>query len=279
MALTDTQLGVVELYKIVLAGNYSATACFTNGNTDVIYDGNTYQAIPITRSNIGYHSNLEVDKVEITFGLVSVTVGTLNLTIPKLVKSDFLKNAHIYIYLYDTENSVSLQTLFEGYLTGDINYNRGTITASFGSILDKLKDKFPKLIYSEFCNHNLFNSYCGLTKASYLHTATCTVGSTTTMVYGNVLFSTTHALGYWDKGELIFTSGNNNGISKTIRKHYDGYVILNTPLPYIPSISDSFNVYPGCDKSGIACATKFDTDNYDNFLGFETIPNTETLYS
>jgi uncharacterized phage protein (TIGR02218 family) len=278
MALTDTQLKVVELYKIVLAGNYSATAYFTNSNENIIYDTNTYQAIPITRSNIGYHSNLEVDKVDLTFGLVGITVGTLNLTIPKLVKNDFLKNAHVYIYLYDVENSVVLQTLFEGYLTGDITYNKGTITASFGSILDKLKDKFPKLIYSEFCNHNLFNSYCGLTKATYLHTATCTTGSTTTMLYANTLFSSTHTVGYWDKGEISFTSGNNNGVSKTVRKHYDGYVTLNTPLPYTPSISDTFNIYPGCDKSGFTCATKFDTDNYANFLGFETIPNPETLY-
>lgn len=276
MALTDTQLKVVELYKIVLTGNYSATAYFTNSNENITYDSSIYQAIPITRSNIGYHSNLEVDKVDVTFGLVSITVGDLNLTIPKLVKNDFLKNAHIYIYLYDVENEVVLQTLFEGYLTGDINYNRGTITASFGSILDKLKDKFPKLIYSEFCNHNLFNTYCGLTKASYLQTSTCTVGSTTTMVYADALSTATFTLGYWDKGEIVFTSGDNTGVSKTVRKHYNGYIVLNTPLPYLPSIADSFNIYPGCDKSGVTCATKF--NNYANFLGFETIPCPETLY-
>ena len=276
MSLSSTTLSVAELYKVVLGNGYTASAYFTNHDTSISYNGATYQPIPIARTNISYHSDLQVDKVDVSFGLVGLTIGDRDLTIPQVIRADFLKNAHLYIYLYDTANSALLSTLFEGFLTGDISYNQGVVTCSFGSILDKLQQKFPHLIYSEFCNHNLFDTYCGLIKADYKSTGTVIAGTTKSLIYANVFSFSIQSEGYWDKGEIMFTSGDNENISRTIKKHYSGYVDLMSPFPFFPKEDDTFDVYPGCDKSGETCDTKF--SNYDNFFGFETIPKPEVLY-
>lgn len=272
--LTATQLKITELYIFEMTNG--AIARFTNHSANVAYGGNTYQAIPIKRSNIAYHSELQVDKVTITLGIIGVTVGAASHTIPQIIKRGFIKNAHVYIYLVDYVALDSTTLLFEGWATGGISYNQGELTVDCSSLLDKLNAKFPKYIYSEFCQHQLFGLYCGLTKASYLESGTATAGTTTQIIYASVFAFSNHASGYWLRGEITFTSGDNNGISRSIVEHGDGYI--KTLVPFIDTIAvgNTFSVYPGCDKSGATCESKF--NNYSNFFGFEYCPSPSVLY-
>ena len=272
--LTTTELTITELY--VIETDNGAIARFTNHGVNIVYDGNTYQSIPIKRTSITYHSELQVDKVTITMGIVGLIFGTTSFTIPQVVKRGFLKNAHVYIYLIDYVALDSVKLIFEGWGTCGVSYNQGELTIGCGSLLDKLNDKFPKFVYSEFCQHKLFDTYCGITKATYLHTGTATAGSTTQIIYASVFAFSNHAQGYWLRGEITFTSGNNDGVGRSIVAHGDGWI--RTLINFVDSITDgdTFNVYPGCDKSGSTCESKF--SNYDNFFGFETIPKPEVLY-
>ncbi len=54
----------------------------------------------------------------------------------------------------------------------------------------------------------------------------------------------------------------------------NGLFILTQPLPYAPAASDTFTVYPGCDKSQRTCKLKF--NNLANFGGFPYTPTPET---
>ncbi len=270
---TPTKLTLTEIYEITFADG--AIAYFTSHDKDIIYDANTYQAIPITRGPVRYHTNLQVDKVDISFGLVGVKIGTKQLSIPEVIRRDFIRNAHVKIYIIDYITLTDTKLIFEGWVTGKISHNAGIITVGVGSLLDKLKEKFPKLIYSEFCNHQLYNSYCGLTKANYLVQDSAATNSDRQNIYSTVFAFSTQAEGYWDKGELKMTSGNNNGVSRSILKHYDGHIKLTLPFSEDIQIADTFDVWPGCDKSGQTCDEKF--SNYNNFFGFEYIPKPEVL--
>ena len=53
-----------------------------------------------------------------------------------------------------------------------------------------------------------------------------------------------------------------------------GIFVLTQPLPYAPAASDTFTVYPGCDKSQRTCQLKF--NNIVNFAGFPYVPAPET---
>lgn len=272
---TSTQLTLAELYEITLSTG--AVAYFTSHDANITYDAQTWQAIPIGRSNIAYHNDLQVDKVEISVGIVGVTIGATLLTIPQIIKRDYLRNAHVRVLLVDYEVLDSEKLLFEGWITGAVSYNAGILTASVGSILDKLNNKFPKVIYSETCNHTLFSTACGLTKSSYLSTGACSTASDQNTIYSTIFnITTAYPQDYWLRGEIKFTSGSNQDIQRTIASHSTaGSVTVMVPFPETVAGSDAFDAYPGCDKTGAMCSTRF--NNYANFFGFEFIPKPELI--
>lgn len=272
--LASPELKVAELYIITL--NNGIVARFTSHNANLNYGGNLYQAIPIKRSAIQYHTDLQVDKVEVEMGIVGISVGLKQYSIPQIIRYDFLRDSKIEIYAVNWDTLIDAVLLFEGNVTGTISYNQGTLSINCGSILDRLKDNFPKFIFSEFCQHQLYNQYCGVNKASYKEQSTVGASSTQLLIYSSIFAFSAHAEGYWGKGEIKFTGGNNQGLSRTVRKHYDGYVKILVPFSEPIEVGDEFEVWPGCDKSGATCNSKF--GNYTNFFGFEYIPRPETMY-
>jgi len=368
---TKTELTVAELYEITIQDG--SVAYFTSHDKDLVYGGNTYQAIPIKRTRVNYHTDLQVDKVDITLGLIGIQVGTKNMSIPEVIRRGYLRNAHVKIRAVDYEALADDKLLFEGWASGEVTYNGGMLQVSVGSILDKLSDKFPKLVYSETCNHNLFSisnqptkyTLCELDSALWLVSGTVIMpitftgaglddmatsgsyGKTGSLSYqividatgtpdtfkwsnnGGVTFQATgvaitgvaqllengiyvtfpattgHTLadlwdfkvgsrqiiyadvfdwalnptyteGWWEKGKLQPTSGNNDTVIRSVVKHSQGYVKLMIPLPEDLVVGDTFSAYPGCDKTGKTCDEKF--SNYTHFLGFEYIPSPDTFF-
>jgi hypothetical protein len=80
--------------------------------------------------------------------------------------------------------------------------------------------------------------------------------------------------GYYDNGQIIFTSGINNGLVKAVKSYFDQQFLFNSPLPFAPSAGDTFIAYPGCDKTQATCTNKF--GNLVNFEGFPYVPAPET---
>jgi uncharacterized phage protein (TIGR02218 family) len=276
MSLTGTELKLAELYMFTLKNG--VVAYFTSHDANLVYGGHTYQAIPIQRGSISYHSDLQIDTVDINMGLIGILIGTAQYTIPQIIRREFLRQANVKIYLVNYTTLAQELLLFDGYISGDISYNAGILTLNCGSILDRLNDKFPRLIYTEFCQHNLFDSRCGLIKGSpWSMNASVAANSTTSVIY-NASFAYVGfaAPGFWTKGEIKMTSGSNDDISRSIRSHGDGYIILLKQFDETITVGDTFTVYAGCDKTGTTCADKF--SNYVNFFGFEYIPKPETMY-
>ena len=80
--------------------------------------------------------------------------------------------------------------------------------------------------------------------------------------------------GYYDNGQIIFTSGVNNGLVKAVKSYFDQQFLFNSPLPFAPSAGDTFIAYPGCDKTQATCTNTF--GNLVNFEGFPYVPAPET---
>ena len=96
----------------------------------------------------------------------------------------------------------------------------------------------------------------------------------------NATFNTnlTQADGYFDQGQITFTSGANNGLSRLIKsfKHTSGAITLATPLPTAPAAADTFTALPGCDLSMATCTSKF--SNLLHFRGTPFVPTPETAF-
>lgn len=273
--LTQNTLTLAELYEVEMVNGLLLYV--TSHDRQIEYDGKTYLAVPVQRGPISYHSNLQVDKVEVTIGIVGITVGEKVVTAAQMVKRDYLRNAHVRVLLVDFVALDDDKLLFEGWVTGGVSLNAGSLTLSVGSILDRLQQKFPKLIYSEFCQHRLFDARCSLVKGDYEATGTAGAGSDASIIYSAVFAFSAYAEGYWMRGEVKMTSGNNDLVSRSVIEHGDGYVRLINPFPESLAVGDTFSAWPGCDKKGETCVSKF--DNHANFFGFEYIPKPEEIWT
>lgn len=105
----------------------------------------------------------------------------------------------------------------------------------------------------------------GLTEALIVQ-----AGSTVNKLISNSL----RASGFYDNGQITFTSGTNAGLTKAVKQYIAPQLTFNSPLPFVPSAGDTFIAYPGCDKTQSTCATKF--NNLVNFEGFPYVPTPET---
>lgn len=277
MNYTLTQLKLAELYKIQLSsGTY---LYYTRHNTDLTYQSNIYKALPIKRSSISYYSNLQIDKVDLNIGLVGVTVGAGSYTIPQVIERGWLRKAHIWVYLVDWSLLNSDTLIFEGFITGAISYNQGILSLEVNSILDKLNVQFPKKIYTELCSHSLYEIgifTCNVAKATFKVTGSVTSSADKFTISSSTFNFSSHASGWWLGGKILLTSGSNNGVERSIIKHLDGSIGVITAFPDTIAASVTFDVYPGCNKTGVICESKF--NNFSNFFGFELIPKPETLY-
>ena len=87
--------------------------------------------------------------------------------------------------------------------------------------------------------------------------------------------------GFYDLGTIEFTSGVNNGITRTVKSYTKGEfgalssISLAVPLVTACSYLDTFNIYPGCNKSLNVCTTKF--ANTDNFRAEPFVPAPESV--
>jgi len=123
------------------------------------------------------------------------------------------------------------------------------------------------------CRHTLFSPGCTLNSASWAVGGTVAVGSTVS----TVLATLGQAGGWFSLGRIVFTSGINNGNSRSVKLHTAGApasLALIAPLPAAPAPGDTFTVYPGCDKQQATCGGKF--GNVLNFGGQPYVPQPET---
>lgn len=274
--LTPALLRITELYKFKLSDN-DTYMYFTPHDKDIPFDdgdGNgvqIYNKFPIKRGPVDYHINLQVDLVQISMGIIGLVVDeTFSYTIPQVIKNGFLREAEVTITRLDYMVLTS-QVIFTGRITGNIEYTQGTLRVHVGSLLDRLKDMVPNYLYKELCNHKLYGQYCELTKADWKETGTADAGSTTSKIFDATFLFSNQPLDYWFQGEIRFTSGENTSISQTIVVHGDGFIETMLPFPNAVALNDAFDCWPGCQKDGITCDTKF--DNYDNNGAFEYVPN------
>jgi hypothetical protein len=80
--------------------------------------------------------------------------------------------------------------------------------------------------------------------------------------------------GYYDNGQIVFTSGPNAGLTKAVKQYFGRTFFFNSPLPFMPNAGDTFTAYPGCDKTQNTCTSRF--NNLANFGGFPYVPVPET---
>jgi uncharacterized phage protein (TIGR02218 family) len=161
--------------------------------------------------------------------------------------------------------------LFTGQVT-ETQVGSTTAKLTVSSDLILLNIQMPRNLYQPGCINSVYDTGCTASRATFARYGTVT-GGTQSSVNSDL---TSQADGYFALGEIIFTSGLNSGVKRTIKTSSAGVLGLSYPLPKVTAIGDTFTAYAGCDKRDTTCSGTF--NNIPNFRAFPYIPVPEVAY-
>lgn len=270
-----------DLIRVDLLGGW--TYRYTSLDRDVEWDGDVYGAGGWSgailgdrgqRTRLRQATGLAADEARFTIIPRAAEIGGLSFA------------AAVQRGLFD-EAGFSLLRAFmasaDGEVVGVIPWSAGTVGAvsasadqafdfEVRSLTAKLDNPLPRNLVQAPCNNILFDTGCGLDRATYAIAGVVASGSTAISIRASL----PQASGYFSQGAIAFTSGANAGQRRTVQRWTGGGVgtaALITPLPSVPDAGDAFTIWPGCDLSRAVCSGRF--SNLANFRGMPFVPNPE----
>jgi len=248
----------VEIYKIILGPN---SYRYTSAEDNVVIDGNTYEAIAISRNKIGRGQEERSNVLEITVpGNNEVAVQYIS-NVPG-------QRGRITVERYQRLDGATPEVIkiFEGILASVTFENDAKVAKlAVTPISTATSREIPRFVYSAQCNHVLYDAGCKISKeqVAYKFSGTVTVVSGNTItVPGLSGFSA----GWFTAGYVEALSGLD---SRLITNHSGDVIELLLPFPF-NAVGKNVDVYAGCGHSIAICKSKF--DNVVNFGGFAFVP-------
>lgn len=269
---TAREFWMADLYTLTLSDG--TVLRYTSADIDVVVGAETFLSSgPLfKRSNTRVVLGIAVDSLDLT---ISATDDILLAGLPWLhaISNGALDGA-----------TVKLQRAFSatpgGAVTGSISLFEGrvsdTTTESASarvmvmSFLELLSTPLPRNLYQPPCGYSVYDSGCGLLRASFAVNSAVASGSTNRIIN----CALTQAAGYFDIGDIRFTSGNNLGVIRTVKSYTPGVITLAYPLPKVFSVGDTFSIARGCDKREVTCDGNF--ANKARFRATPYVPVPET---
>lgn len=158
----------------------------------------------------------------------------------------------------------------------EVDIGRSSAIFTVASFIELLDQMFPRNLFQPGCVNNLGDTACGVNLTALAVACTVAAGSTGQTINAN--FSAAPA-GQYNQGKVVFASGTLNGFSRTIKSAVagtPGALTLLYSFPSAPTLGDTFNIFPGCDKTfaGADGCPKF--ANTARWRGEDLIPTAET---
>jgi uncharacterized phage protein (TIGR02218 family) len=150
--------------------------------------------------------------------------------------------------------------------------SRTTVKVAVKSDLEILNTPMPRNLFQPKCGNMLYDSGCAVSKAAFKVSGTVAAGSTRSAIKSAL----TQSASWFTGGTITFTSGPNVGVTRTVKTFLAGEFTTAIPLPFAPTVGDTFDALPGCDKALLTCDLKF--NNKPRFRGFPYVPVPETAY-
>jgi uncharacterized phage protein (TIGR02218 family) len=268
---SGNQFLMADLYTITLSGGFVVR--YTSADTDLTYGGSLFSRFMIGRSKTKVSVGVDVDTLNVKVNAAPTDLLNGGQWLPAArngaLDGATLKLEKIFMPTWG-DTSLGAIILFQGRVS-DVELGRSEAAIIVKSELELLDTQLPRNFYQSSCLNTLFDNGCGLVKSAYAVTSTVSTATTT-----QINSALAQAAGYFSLGTIRFTSGANNGITRSVRAFAGGAFTLALPLVTAPSPGDSFTAYPGCDKTKATCeGTKFG-NNVVNFRGFPFIPDPET---
>jgi uncharacterized phage protein (TIGR02218 family) len=257
-----------DIWTITLNGG--SVIRWTSHDQPIAWGGNTFARGPIIeRSTITEKVGVEVATMNVS---ISATTSDLINGAPVLafIAGHGMDGAAIKLERAYAANwsSPIIGTIirFSGKVTSIGSTKGGTSNLTVSSWLVLLKNSSPRNLFQAGCLRTLYDAGCAVNPASFSSGGTVTVAGQQTFTCG-----LTGAAGYYSQGRIVFTSGANAGVTRTIKVNDgSGVFTLARPLPAPAAIGDTFTAYAGCDLTPGTCNSKF--ANLIKFKGTPYVP-------
>jgi len=252
------------MYDLYTFYNNTETYYLTNNNTAVVVGDNTYDPIPIERTEVVYEESTK--NLELTmFADEAPLIGRLWRT---------LTPSPVWV-LVKTVVGESTYTIFLGQIISATFDSRLKVKATVVSIESIMQSKAPTVLYQPTCRWELYGTGCGKNRALYI----------TSLIYGvddlsisdNVFTSAYYLLSreanYYTFGYVEITHGAFVERQMIVKNEVvgDNVVITMLNAPYMSIVSGTVvDFYAGCDLLITTCDTKF--SNSAKFGGFPYVP-------
>lgn len=151
----------------------------------------------------------------------------------------------------------------------------GIIKADVLSELNILNTPFPRDVYQAQCKNTVFDAQCTLVRATWQVSGTISAVFTGDAARSQFNSALAQAAGWFEQGTVLFTTGSNVGIKRTVKRFASGQFAFALPWPRPLQVGDAFVATPGCSRSLDTCTTKF--NNRLHFRGEPFIPQPETV--
>ena len=275
--LASRPLNIVyaDLYTITLNGG--SVIRWASSDVGVTYSGYSFApGPPIMDNGVQSKRGIQVGTLDILIYADATT--TINgVPVLTFIRQSGLDGATIRVDRVMGSNFASGLAggyiRFSGRISEIKDLTKTSVTLSCSNWLELLNVNMPTNVISASCINTLFGAGCGLSKASYAASGTVGSGANGASTFSSGL--TAHGADYYDLGYVVFTSGANNGVNRTIKtQDVSGNITVMPPLPAAPSTGDTFTAYPGCLLTQATCHSKF--NNLANYRGFPYVPPPET---
>jgi Uncharacterized conserved protein (DUF2163)/Phage conserved hypothetical protein BR0599 len=135
-----------------------------------------------------------------------------------------------------------------------------------------LTTSMPLHFYASGCRYVLFDIGCTLSAATFQQSGAAQAGSTQQSIVTTGLTPPAGSSGTFVLGKITFTSGLNNGLSQMITNFVSGVASMFQPFPFEVETGDTFNIWPGCNKTQASCTAFNNLINYGGAGDFAPPP-------
>jgi len=230
---------------------------YTTARSSQTFLGNTYTPASIKRG--GFSQDNE-------FGSVQVNItAAMNSLYQMYIANQPSEPVNIKIYRAISSDLNDYVILFNGQVKNvSIEGQQVNVTAVSRSI--HLEKKLPRYVYQSYCNHDVFDSGCGLNGLIWRVSGLITDVTNATLTASEW---TAYDNNYFKGGMAYTTDGDARLITSSTKA--TGVLELQIPFDARVAVGETVYAYPGCDGSPATCKNKF--NNLLKYLGMPYIPS------